>query len=210
MLKFNLTGKKFGHLKVIKKSDKKDKYGAVFWKCLCACGKYTDVRTGHLNSGSTTSCGCNPGSLKHARKGQERPEYRAWLAMKTRCYNSNSKDYENYGARGIKVCDRWLKSYKAFYEDMGERPDGNYSIERVDVNKGYTPENCIWANKTVQNRNTRKKKSNTSGCKGVHWNSGHKKWSARISVNYKRISLGYYDNLEEAKNARKKGEEKYW
>ena len=79
--------------------------------------------------------------------------------MKTRCYNTNSKDYENYGARGIKVCDRWLKSYKAFYEDMGERPDGNYSIERVDVNKGYTPENCIWANKTVQNRNTRKKKA---------------------------------------------------
>src|SRR5699024_12572046 len=70
------------------------------------------------------------------------PEYSAYNHMRQRCYNDNNKDYYNYGSRGIKVCDRWLESFDNFYEDMGERPSPNHSLDRINVNGNYTPDNC--------------------------------------------------------------------
>lgn len=83
------------------------------------------------------------------------PEYKAWFEMKRRCYNKNRKGYKNYGGRGIKVCDRWLESFENFYEDMGDRPSPNHSLDRIDVNGNYEPSNCKWSDRTEQNYNQR-------------------------------------------------------
>lgn len=83
------------------------------------------------------------------------PEYRAWQHMKTRCYNFNAKNYDNYGGRGIEVCERWVDNFKNFLEDMGTRPDG-YSLDRIENDGDYEPGNCRWATRTQQNRNSRK------------------------------------------------------
>ena len=94
---------------------------------------------------------------------KDRPLYGIWQAMKSRCYSKTHKRYSDWGGRGIKVCDRWLKSYDAFAEDMGERPKG-YTLDRIDNNKGYSPDNCKWSSPKEQSNNKRALyKNNTSG-----------------------------------------------
>lgn len=80
--------------------------------------------------------------------------YFSWRSMRSRCVSENHPAWKNYGGRGISVCDKWLNDYDAFFEDMGERPDGK-TLERLDVNKGYCPENCVWATHREQGRNKR-------------------------------------------------------
>lgn len=84
------------------------------------------------------------------------PEYRAWHSMKDRCSRENHKQYRHYGGRGIAVCDRWNESYENFLNDMGERPSDDHSLDRIDNNGNYTPDNCRWATKSQQNKNRRK------------------------------------------------------
>lgn len=112
------------------------------------------------------------------------------------------------GGRGISVSPRW-DDFAKFLEDMGERPNG-LSIERINNNKGYYKENCMWATKTQQSRNQRRCKTNTTGFKGTVWNKGRKKFEAYIGVNNKKINLGLFTDLEKAKEARKQAELKYW
>ena len=135
------------------------------------------------------------------------PVYRAWCGMHSRCSNPNRDNFERYGGRGITVCERW-RTFDNFYEDMGERPEG-LTLERVDNDKGYSPDNCIWADRMQQQRNQRISRVNTSGVRGVspHGKSG---WRATINVRSKQINLGTYATIAEAAKARKAGEEKYW
>ena len=84
-------------------------------------------------------------------------EYKAWCAMKQRCLNSNNPAYHNYGGRGIKICKSWLSSFENFYISVGNCPE-NYSLDRIDNNKGYTPNNCRWSNRKTQNTNQRIRK----------------------------------------------------
>lgn len=93
---------------------------------------------------------------KNERHGKTRtPEYRTWKLMRRRCHNPNDESYNNYGGRGIKVCDRWRNSFLAFYEDMGVRPKNKYTIERINNNGDYEPGNCIWLPQEIQGSNKR-------------------------------------------------------
>lgn len=90
----------------------------------------------------------------HTEGGKFSPTYHSWASMIVRCYNEKRRSYKHYGGRGIVVCDRWRHSFEAFLEDMGERPEG-MSLDRIDVDGPYTPENCRWADTTTQARNSK-------------------------------------------------------
>jgi hypothetical protein len=134
------------------------------------------------------------------------PEWMSWSAMLSRCYNENSIGYKNYGGRGIKVCDRWKHSFENFYIDMGIRPGLDYSLDRKDVNGNYEPNNCRWLDKLSQTRNTRFQLNPMNGIR----KTANGKYSVNISVNNERKYLGTFETIEEAQEARRNAETKYW
>lgn len=148
--RMDLTGVRFGRL-VVEAMDV-SRAGRTLAQCRCDCGSVTTRDAAKLNSGESRSCGCAPPPNKtHGRS--RTPLYRVWLAMHQRCGNPRDSSFRNYGARGIAVCERWA-TFENFFADMGERPP-NTSIDRRDNDKGYSPDNCRWATRTVQNTNRR-------------------------------------------------------
>lgn len=154
----DLTGNRFDRLIVIKLVDR-DKWNNIRWLCLCDCGEKTIVQMGHLKSGHTKSCGCfmkDKATIHgYSKRNKKDRTHQSWESMIKRCTKSNHKFWKHYGGRGIKVCERWLNSFNDFLEDMGERPPG-LTIEREDNDKGYYKENCRWATRKQQMRNTRR------------------------------------------------------
>lgn len=145
----------------------------------------------------------------HARRKNKSTTWTIWKHMRSRCQNPKIKAYKDYGGRGIMVCERW-NTFSNFLEDMGERPSKEFSLERINNDGNYEPSNCKWATATEQIRNRRKNKSNTSGFTGVTWYKHHRTWAARIRVGYKMIFLGEFKEIDDAIQARKNGEIKYW
>jgi hypothetical protein len=160
MAAIDLAGHVFGKLTALYPTGGRSHSGFV-WACRCACGASTEASVGRLRSGNTTSCGCarveaNRARATHANTidGKLSYTYMSWKAMRARCNNPNAAFYHCYGARGITVCERWSR-FEAFLSDMGERPQG-LTLDRVDVNAGYSPENCKWSTASEQARNRRK------------------------------------------------------
>lgn len=151
-----LTGRRFGRLAVGARAAN-DRQGKPMWHCLCDCGSQTIVRSIALRNGSSQSCGClareltRTRSITHGRTSTR--EWETWHRMKQRCYDPGIDGYMRYGGRGIQVCDRWRDSFEIFYSDMGDRPGPGYSIERVNNDGDYCPENCKWATAGEQARN---------------------------------------------------------
>ena len=129
--------------------------------------------------------------------------------MIQRCTNPNYEHFVDYGKRGIIVCEKWYK-FEAFLSDMGLKPSQKYSIERINNDGNYEPDNCKWATQVEQGRNQRINKNNTSGVRGVHWNKKASKWAVRIKTSERYLHIGYFNNIQEAAEARKLAEEKYW
>lgn len=157
----DLTGQKYGKLTVISRS--KDYispkgYIAVNWKCKCDCGKIIIIRGCNLKSGATRSCGCekvlHPNRTTHG--GTNTRLYKIWKHMRTRCKNPNDLTYNDYGGRGITICNEWddFEEFRNWSLEHGYTDD--LSIDRVDYNGNYCPDNCRWTDALTQANNTRR------------------------------------------------------
>lgn len=155
------TGSVFNKLTVIGKT-KSDKNGQSYWRCVCECGKEIETRSSSLINGHTKSCGClksdfaasSARAIKHGRS--RTPVYNIWKCIKARCNKPSHDAFERYGGRGITICERWENSFDNFLSDMGERPSSSHSIDRINNDIGYNKDNCRWATRIEQSRNTSK------------------------------------------------------
>lgn len=177
----------------------------IKWECRCDCGKISCVDEKHLSRDYNRSCGCLRIQVKHGKS--KTLEWRSWAYMRDRCLSENHKQYPEWGGRGIRVCDEWVDfktGFINFLADMGTCPDG-CTLDRIDVNGNYCPENCRWADKSTQNFNTRMKRTNTSGRTGVfRVRSG--KYVAKITVQGDVIHLGTFVDFNLACIARTEAE----
>ncbi len=197
-----------------KNGNKRVKLRKAFF--LCECGGLTESYITDVKLGKSKACSCiKDGKARerlttHGNSGH--PLYSTWEAMKRRCYNKTQNKYHLYGGRGIKVCDRWLENddgFKNFVTDMGTRPEG-FTLDRIDSNGDYSPENCRWADLSNQGYNKRLTAANTSGSVGVSYDKFNKKWLASITKDYVHKNLGRFDLFEDAVNARRKAELEYY
>ncbi len=180
----NLSGRKYNRLTVLSYSHEEGR-NIKLWNCLCDCGKKSIVRGSSLKNGGTKSCGCltiekaKIAKWKTHGDAHRVDEYHIWANMRGRCKSKKTR----YFKRGITVCDRWRK-YENFIADMGYRPSKNHSIERIDNDKGYSPENCKWATRTEQSYNR------TSNVVMTHngMTMAMKQWAEYLGMNYGTLS----------------------
>lgn len=192
----NRVGERYGRLVALRLVGLR--YGAV-WECRCDCGTIKQVPGSKLTTGAVRSCGC-------LRREFVRPntthgmsdsvEYRIWQGMLNRCRNRKMTNYHRYGGRGIEVCERWRNSFRAFMSDMGPRPSDSHSIDRVNVNGNYEPENCRWATHVQQARNRSTARLLTHGGKTLCLEDWAKQLGTRSSVLCSRLERGW--SVEEA------------
>lgn len=179
-------------------SKQKTRYG--IYQCQY-CGKEFEAPIRNIKKGLTKSCGCQSNKFKNPHGLWRHPVYNTWNMMKQRCYNPKYQCYKDYGGRGIQVCERWL-DVKNFIDDMYPSYQEGLTLDRINIDGNYAPDNCRWATKEVQSRNTRDLRvNNTSGYRGVCWHSRDKVWISQINAYSKHIVLGSYQTALEAAKA---------
>ena len=186
----DLTGKRFGRLVVIERAEdyiRPNGQHAIQWRCKCDCGNEKITNSYSLTKGKCTSCGCARTERlvkMNETHGQSNSSiYRRCCHIKERCRNSNSKNYANYGGRGIEMCDEWYDSFEAFYKwSMAHGYKEELTIDRIDVNGNYCPENCRWATWEVQDNNRR----NNHYIKYKGETKTLKQWCDILGLDYKK------------------------
>ena len=206
----DLTGQRFGRWVAIARGKNRGK--RVYWVCECDCGFRKSVRTDHLNGGHSRSCGCLNTELFVARSTthnlRSHPAYRVHLNMKYRCEKNFVNQYNDYGGRGITVCDEWLdkndgvKNFIEWAESNGYE-DG-LEIDRIDNDGNYEPSNCRFVTHRENSLNRRVNKNNTSGYVGVTFCNSEHKWKGQITVLAHNFNLGYFSTKKQALEARNK------
>ena len=158
MKKLDLTGQKFGRLTAISPAANRGKH--TYWNCLCSCGAHVTVDTQSLRSGHTKSCGCLNRDIVRKRKTTHDLSntrlFRIWASIIRRCTCKTDQAYKYYGGRGVCICNKWLPDFKAFYDwSISNGYKDNLTIDRINVNGHYCPENCRWISQTLQSKNRR-------------------------------------------------------
>ena len=217
-----LVGMRFGRLTVVEKIESVRRRSR--FRCICDCGNEHIVLGQSLLNGHVRSCGClhlekSIERIKKYNQSDGREEhgetksrlYSIWEGIKTRCYRETNSFFKDYGGRGIAMCEEWKNSFIAFRDwSLSHGYDDALSIDRIDVDGDYCPENCRWADASTQARNKRILPRNTSGITGVSFQKRTGKYVAYIGRGGKNIHLGSFSTLEEASEARKAAEKLYW
>jgi len=194
----DLTGLKFGRLTVLRKV--KDT-SPVKWVCKCDCGNITEPSSTNLMQGASNSCGCGVTASRYKHGLTKSKPYVIWWNIIQRCYNEKHTSYHRYGGRGIKVCDEWRSNFLNFYDWFVLNYKRGLQIDRIDNDKGYSPDNCRLVNRSVNLANRNKLKVNTSGYIGVGKNSEKFFTSVRFHSEIVFQQFGF-QTAEEAARAR--------
>jgi hypothetical protein len=185
----DLTGQRFGTVVVLRQVPHET--GSTRWDVLCDCGRVYTTKSGIMKSAIKAR---GHYSCKHCRDNGRRldnscrsEEYAAWNNMKTRCYNPSYAEWSQYGGRGITVCDRWLESYDNFFSDMGPKPSQLHSLDRINNDAAYSPENCRWATKKEQGYN----RSDNLMVEYLGVTKCMAEWAQELGISYK-VLMGRY------------------
>ena len=184
-----------GMMYATEKSKRKHRFG--LYRC-GYCGKEFSAIMQHIKGGQQ-SCGC----IRSSHRLTKHPLYETWNQMRQRCYNQKHKYYLYYGGRGISICEEWLdvKNFIKWVEATHPNIEG-YTLDRIDSEGNYEPENCRWADNFIQAVNKRMTKNNTSGFVGVSLEKNKLKWKASIRFKHKIIYIGTFKTIQEAVEAR--------
>lgn len=213
----DITGNHYGFLDVLYHDKEASKrVGKTLWMCKCECGNYKNCESNKLRTGRTVSCGCRRTDRPHITHGKTKdPLYQVWRGMKDRCLNPNSKERKYYGGRGIEICDQWKDDFQAFYDwSINNGYAKGLSIDRIDNNGNYSPDNCRWATRSMQARNKRdtvivnvcgitKPLAEWSEISGVHISALRERYRKGKKVG---VLVFNYDFLRPSKNSKKAGD----
>jgi hypothetical protein len=196
----DITGQRFGRLVALRLTARgsQSRSRSQRWAFKCDCGNEVELRKRNVMYGGTLSCGClsiqttveRSTTHGHAKRGSASCEYRSWADMHTRCGNRNRKDYKDYGARGITVCERW-ESFENFLADLGFKPSPQHSLDRIDPNGNYEPGNVRWATPIEQANNKRTNRLLTIGGQEATIAEHAREASIPYEVLLKRVNAGW-------------------
>ena len=209
----DIVGRRFGKLTVISIFHKIEKSGrkAKFCKCKCDCEKEKDIRIDALINNSVISCGCFSKKQSSERMKKiatlhglsHHPLYGVWDKIVDRCENQNHCSYKNYGGRGIKICNEWRNNPEVFINwALNNGWKKELTVDRIDVNGNYEPNNCRFVDRHVQSANQRKSIKNKSGYVGITWDNSRNKWISWLSINNKTYNLGRFISKKDALDKR--------
>lgn len=192
-----MEGQTFGRFLVLSVNGS-DSAGFLYL-CKCSCGAIKTVRGSSLRNGASRSCGCFNREVITSHGFSNTPTYSSWVSARSRCRYEKDSSYPRYGGKGIEICDRWYNSFENFLEDMGERPEGK-TLDRIDGERGYYPENCRWATLVEQSSNRKHTHPSLSKYRGVFYKKTNGRWLSSLSGYEEtgQIYIGIYDTDVEA------------
>ena len=209
----DLSGTRVGKLSVVGKAKHKSKHGETLWECRCDCGNYIEETTAVLTHERVRSCGkCKRTITPYLIRTHKNRLYHAWSEIKRRC-NGKSTNSKYYSGKGISYCAEW-EDFDAFANWAVQNGyESGLEIDRIDGDKGYSPENCRWVTHKQNSRNRKARSNNKTGVAGVFKRvnrTGTISYRVTISSDGGRVNIGTFKTVEEAKKARREAEIKYW